>query len=519
MTNPIPLHRSILCNAFQPATLPLAVFYALSMFVLVSLPGQTATAQQNFAGKTDGATPVAASTFDAASHRLSAPSSPDNWLGGAGNWSSPADWSAGLPGSNSDVNINTGNDHVTLDTSADINSLTLGGPSGFELSTLQGNRTAQTLNIAQDLTVNQSGSLQLQSDTFNVGGSVDVVGTPADPYVAIDFGSTLNVAGNMETSALMQLSPFGPGGDSLTVAGTFTNDTGAEFIVDNSSDSVNFGILSNYGDLYLQTGATMTLTNEPNGVSLIPLGSEWEIHGNFTAAGNPPFANLQTVEGNLELLNGEATVITPPSGTLVINNGGSLFSSSSLQINGNVVANYRGIGGNDVAIGGWLEIGYVGEAGGTLTVARGTTVAKYGQVALLGTDVFSTPTLSNEGFTYLQQNSSMVVGQQSRKSPLGPGYHQLSNGVLTEWIAADTFGVLQSPIVSLDGTLRIQILPGRFPPVGARYQFIVFQPGGLTGQFANIENDVFNNGTEKWVLNYSSGYVELEAVQNTGIAP
>jgi hypothetical protein len=54
-----------------------------------------------------------------------APSSPDNWLGGTGNWSNGADWSAGEPGGGSDVFINTGNDHVGLDVSATINSLTL----------------------------------------------------------------------------------------------------------------------------------------------------------------------------------------------------------------------------------------------------------------------------------------------------------------------------------------------------------------------------------------------------------
>ncbi|HTV66313.1 MAG TPA: hypothetical protein VMD98_11950, partial [Bryocella sp.] len=58
------------------------------------------------------------------------PSSPDNWLGGMGNWSNPADWSAGEPGSSSDVFINTGNDYVTLDVNASINSLTLGGTTG-----------------------------------------------------------------------------------------------------------------------------------------------------------------------------------------------------------------------------------------------------------------------------------------------------------------------------------------------------------------------------------------------------
>jgi hypothetical protein len=58
------------------------------------------------------------------------PSSPDNWLGGTGNWSNGADWSANEPGSSSDVFITTGNDNVTLDVSASINSLMLGGTSG-----------------------------------------------------------------------------------------------------------------------------------------------------------------------------------------------------------------------------------------------------------------------------------------------------------------------------------------------------------------------------------------------------
>jgi hypothetical protein len=58
---------------------------------------------------------------------LLVPSSPDNWLGGIGYWSNGADWSAGLPGSGSDVFIGTGSDNVILDTSASVNSLTLGG--------------------------------------------------------------------------------------------------------------------------------------------------------------------------------------------------------------------------------------------------------------------------------------------------------------------------------------------------------------------------------------------------------
>jgi hypothetical protein len=82
------------------------------------------------------------------------PSSPDNWLGGTGNWSNGADWSAGEPGSSSDVFINTGNDNVTLDTNASINSLTLGGSTGSSM--LAGN---YLITIAGSLTVNQTGTL------------------------------------------------------------------------------------------------------------------------------------------------------------------------------------------------------------------------------------------------------------------------------------------------------------------------------------------------------------------------
>src|ERR1700733_1828402 len=53
---------------------------------------------------------------------FSMPSSRDDWLGGTGNWSNRADWSAGLPSQSSDVMINTGNDYVTLNTSTSINS-------------------------------------------------------------------------------------------------------------------------------------------------------------------------------------------------------------------------------------------------------------------------------------------------------------------------------------------------------------------------------------------------------------
>ncbi len=52
--------------------------------------------------------------------------------------------------------------------------------------------------------------------------------------------------------------------------------------------------------------------------------------------------------------------------------------------------------------------------------------------------------------------------------------------------------------------------------VGSTYTFLNFTPGELSGVFANIENDIFNGGTEMWVVDYNNagGFVELEAEPN-----
>jgi hypothetical protein len=448
------------------------------------------------------------------------PATPDIWLGGRGNWSDPTKWSSGVPGSSSNVIINLGHSNVTLDTSGNIQALSLGASGGTSRAGLQGNRTAQTLGIAGDVTVTPTGVLQMESDTFNVGGDVIVTGNSnALGYVGVDWGSTLRVAGNMQNFGQMQITPFGTGGDNLTVTGSFSSGAHSETLIENASDQVSFGTMSIGGELFLQTGAVLTLTNQPNGITTILPRSVWEINGPINAAGNPPFANLQTVEGSLQLNNGEATVITPPNGTLNIN-GGGLGSTSTMQINGNAYLEYGSINGNDVTVSGSLIIGAGGVAAGTISVARGITTGNLGSIQIIGSQTISTPTLTNLGFTYLQQNSVMVVGSQSgRKPSLGPGYHQEANGVLTTQIAKRAYGIVQAPSVFLDGTLNIQLLPGALPPVGSRYKIVYFESGGLTGQFATVNNTVFNNGTERWVVNYNQngGYVELQAIANAGM--
>ena len=73
----------------------------------------------------------------------------------------------------------------------------------------------------------------------------------------------------------------------------------------------------------------------------------------------------------------------------------------------------------------------------------------------------------------------------------------------------------------LDGTLDIMLLPGYNPTVGTSFTFLLTNPGQLSGVYASILNQIFNGGTEKWVVtyNYSSGYAQLTATTNNNPTP
>jgi hypothetical protein len=131
--------------------------------------------------------------------------------------SNGADWSAGLPGSGSDVFIGTGSDNVILDTSSSVNSLTLGGGPGS--SQLTGDGNAHTLTIAGALTVNQSGTLYLSADTVTAGANSTNLGT-----IDLEYQSSLQVNGDFSNTGTLNA---GIGRNSannvLIVAGILTN--------------------------------------------------------------------------------------------------------------------------------------------------------------------------------------------------------------------------------------------------------------------------------------------------------
>src|SRR5580704_12664233 len=150
-----------------------------------------------------------------------APSSPDNWLGGTGNWSNTSFWSSGLPGQSSDVMINTGNDYVTLNTSASINSLTLGGNSGSS-TLIDPTGGDYAVNIAGALTINQSGALSLSTG--------DVVTADANSKnggsIILNDGAQLQINANFSNLQGMQMD----NGTALNVTGTFDNSGSIQYL-------------------------------------------------------------------------------------------------------------------------------------------------------------------------------------------------------------------------------------------------------------------------------------------------
>ena len=50
------------------------------------------------------------------------------------------------------------------------------------------------------------------------------------------------------------------------------------------------------------------------------------------------------------------------------------------------------------------------------------------------------------------------------------------------------------------------------PPIGDSFIFLNY--ASLTGGFSRIQNEVFNNGAERWVVNYEATYAVLTATKN-----
>src|SRR6202035_1988568 len=186
------------------------------------------------------------------------------WNGGIGNWSNATDWNPNqVPnnggGNTYNVTIDSGGaDNVTLDQNATISSLTLGGVGSGIDSFLEG---PDTLTITGTATVNPTGLL------------------------GVNGLSAANVVNNGQVFA-----------QTMTVTDTFTN-TGRLTV----NGVANIDTLANSG--VTQVNGTLNLTN---GITDVPLNSVLSVFGTVNAGSSNGLTNLKTIEGALELGNGQS---------------------------------------------------------------------------------------------------------------------------------------------------------------------------------------------------------------------
>ena len=418
---------------------------------------------------------------------LFSPVSPDYWLGGTGNWSNSSDWSAGLPGQDSNVTIYTGHDNVTLDTSSSVNALILGGSGGFMTSILIGDGNTHTLTIARSLTVGQSGYLQLFNDTV-VASAVTNSG-----YIDVSNGSTLEIFGNVtnNSGALLSTGFLGTsGGDTLNIAGTLTNAYGGTIYIAGTGDLAQVGPVTNQGLLLVDSGASLFVNGNVNN-----LGGR--IVTGISEGGNTFFIGgtlTMNSSASLDILgHGDQAFVMG-----VLNNGGSIneVNEGTLYVYGNV--NNTGCIGEcgEVPISGdnrYLIIGdFHNEASGAFVS--------------LPDDVLMAEAVVNSGFIRFAPGAGLAAASIT----LNPG-----SALGIDISGPNSFGTLATTgSVVLNGVLDVFLDNGYMPPVGQEFKFISFAPGGLSGTFSSIQG----NGENFIVIyNDSGGNVELVAEGSSSV--
>ncbi len=394
------------------------------------------------------------------------------------------------------------------------------------------------VNITGTLT--NSGIFQLlgSGDQATIGSLTNNSGG----FVDVESGSTLTNNGAFDNSGNLYTNATAlGGGNTLTFTGTVTNQSSGQFVLYGASDKATMAGLGNSGYVDVEGGSTFQVNgNATNSGNLYTSfngtgGNIFNVTGTFT---NTNFVGLESTDtatiggavnnsGSFQMTGGSNATFTSAltnTGTLDLENASTLhingtadnFGTFSTSANG-------GTGGNTVTVAGLLT----NEAGAQVTVngpsdhltASGGMVNK-GTVTVSNGSIIDPPYFDNLGTLNIDGTSTFVVGTGSTA---GTGFIQLPNGTYGEMInSATAFGVVDvAGSAVLDGTLDIMLQTGYNPAIGTSFTFLLTNPGQLSGAYATILNQIFNGGTEKWMLsyNYGAGYAQLTAASNNSPVP
>jgi fibronectin-binding autotransporter adhesin len=392
--------------------------------------------------------------------------------------------------------------------------------SGALATDLFGGGGGNTLTVQG--TVTNSGTFELlgSGDMATLGGLTNSMGGLVD----LENGSTLVVNGNADNAwELFTSSMAGSGFNTIVIDGTLTNESTGQVILFGSHDLAELLSLNNAGlvDLEGGAGSGMLVSGDVNNSGSILTGFITGTGGNALEIGG----NLNNSGGVGLFGPGDAALVlgnvTNAAGAMIdVENGSTLNVGGNVDNSGQFFTDFSGGGGgNTVTIGGTLTneatgIVTLNGPGDVLSALAG--LSNSGVINVNNGSSILPPFFNNLGTLNIDGTSRFVVGSPNPMG--GQGYIQLANGTLGEMIASlMSFGVINvNGSALLNGTLAILLQGGFNPAVGSTFKFLNFTPGDLSGEFANIENGIFNGGTEKWVVDYDNadGFVELIAEPN-----
>jgi mucin-19 len=188
-----------------------------------------------------------------------------------GNWNVAANWNPNqVPGSNDTANITTAGTYaVTLNVSANVNSLTLGGAASG-VQTLQGNGFTLT---ATNAAINSGGVLNFTSSTTFTGkmgvasgGQIELFGNTlfSQGYLWVQSGGLLNASSYLEVStALTNAGTINLTNNGMLIYNNGVNTAGG--VVNQTNGTINLvggaSITGESGDEYLINQGTINVTN------------------------------------------------------------------------------------------------------------------------------------------------------------------------------------------------------------------------------------------------------------------
>lgn len=446
------------------------------------------------------------------------------------------------------VNVNSFNNEgdLTVFSGSTLN-ITGGGPGITDVVAGSNIQLLGNLNVTNASTTTNAfanlgsveGSLflengQIANDTPG-SGTLTVSNTGVLELDAGTTGTVLNIYGNVDNSGQVRTSFFGPSGNTINVNRDFVNEANARISLGGFGDTLNVSSFTNNGSLWVAGGATINITGGGLGITDVVAGSSIYLQGNLEVTNGSnttsALANLRNVEGSLTLANIQTTTVMPGTGTLSVSSSGFLEPYGSVL---NVIGNLTNSGYTQAYNGGVLNISGNADNQGLMATLNAGTITVDGNLtnessgALFLQSYFDMvqikQSLANGGVVYVSPGALLAVGTGTLNHAFG--YQQFADGTLNELIegspSSELFGFVSvDGSISLDGALDVSLQNGFTPTIGETFDILNFTPGDLSGTWSGIGDDVFDDGSEKWVLNYDNGLGEilLEAESTSSTSP